>query len=471
MLMSAIRDFGLMVGAAMLGGGLASACGSSSPGSTLPQGTAASGGAAASGGTGGMVLTTGGTGGETGGGGSGGTYVPFCEGSGPPIAIPSLGDCTGDVAKTLFVFGICSCGDITAFNTVATDSFDSSEGPDPKVKANGSVGVNGTYQGTSPVTVNGALWVGGTASWPNQHEIDGEVHCGAKLSVAAPSHVHHDLFGAADIAGGGVLTIDGKLHITPGKVHQGVTAKQGVVEEQVTVPPPCDCSKPLDIPGIVAEFAKKNDNESQQLDPAALTEIVDPVTISLPCGRYYLDEVTPLGANVTIALDGRTALFVAGDFAPTGPLTITLGPDAELDLFIAGDLSIGNDFAIGDPARAARTRVYVGGTSKLASPTSFAGNLYLPNATLQVLNELEVWGALFVGGLNVTSPLSVHYDEAILAIDGCPDPDKQCGDCHDCSNPTPACKNDVCAKCESTADCCPPLSCAADGTCKLQDPK
>ena len=206
------------------------------------------------------------------------------------------------------------------------------------------------------------------------------------------------------------------------------------------------------------------------LAPDALSAITTSVDLTLPCGRYYLDEITPLGAEVSIALTGRTALFVAGNLNPTNTFAITLGPEAELDLFVAGDLTIANNFAIGDKERAAKTRVYVGGKGTFTSPTEFAGNLYLPNHTLQVQNQLEVWGSLFVGGLNIVSPLTVHYDEAILLIDGCPDPNSQCEDCHDCINPKPACIDGWCAACSSDDDCCPPLKCLPDGHCKLEEP-
>jgi hypothetical protein len=375
-----------------------------------------------------------------------------------------LGDCTGDVAKKLFLFGVCSCKDIEIYNTLTSESFDSTK-PGSKEKDNGSLATNANYKATSPVTLHGGIWAAGSVELVNKHELFNELRSGTGLSVPTGSTVHDDVFVQGNVSAPGGLTVDGALFVPPNSSVTGVTAAGGIKNQAVKIAKPCDCGTPIDVPKIVTSFANKNDNAKEKLAANALTKIVQPTTLSLPCGRYYLEEITPLGAEVTIKLDGRTALFVKGDVSPTGKLSIVMGPAAELDLFVAGNLSLG------DVKRPYKSRMSVHGTGKFTSKTVFAGNLYLPNATLQVFNELEVWGSLFVGGLNVTSPMALHYDVAILGIDGCPDPEQKCDDCHDCINPKPACKGGSCAKCATDDDCCPPLICKADGTCELPQPK
>ena len=100
-----------------------------------------------------------------------------------------------------------------------------------------------------------------------------------------------------------------------------------------------------------------------------------------------------------------------------------------------------------------------------ASNFVLGANLYQPNAVFTANNVAEIWGSLFVGGLQLASPFIVHYDQAILDLEGCDDPNKTCTDCHDCANPTPSCKNGTCAPCVVDSDCCPPLVCDG-GSCK-----
>ena len=459
-----MRGFNAVVGAGLvLAAAWLAACGDDGP-LNLPVGAGGSGGDPVS--TGGFSPTAHGGGGAGGEGGVGGE-LPFCEGKGPPIEIPQLGDCANDLA-TIFLFGICSCSDINASNVLLTDSFNSNESDD--VKVNGSIGLNGTYTGLSPATLHGTLWSAGPTIWQNTHEIDKQVRCGSTLTVASPSTVHDDLYVADDITTQpDYLTVDGTLHIPSGKGHVGVVADD-VVNEAVSVEAPCNCGDPLDIAGIVASFENDNDNAMEGLDPDVLVGATGDVDLSLPCGRYYFNGAATSGANITIELQGRTAILIAGDLIPTGAFSINLGPDAELDLFIAGDLTVKNDLSLGDKAHPARSRVYVAGSGTLTSASEMAMNLYLPNDVLSVQNDLEVWGSLFVGGLDFTSPLTVHYDEAILDVDGCPDPDTPCEDCHDCVNPTPACVDGFCDKCKDDGDCCPPFICLGNGTCALEQP-
>ncbi len=426
--------------------------------------TSAAGGAAGSTGIGGFT-SLGGFGGMGGGGG----FVGFCDGSGPPIELDILGGCTGDVASSVFLFAICSCSDIKLQNSLQTDSFDSSQGPD--VKHNGSVGLNGAMHVVTQTDIDGSLWSKGNVTWQASVDARSYMVCGGDLTVPVSSTVHSDLFVDGNVEGyNGALKVAGALHITPGMSHSGVFPKGGIIEEAVVVPTPCDCGAPLDIPTIVAGFETSNENDEENIDPTVLSGNLEAVDLVLPCGRYYFTDVTPL-AKVNITLEARTAIFVAGDFNPTDLFSIKFGPDAELDLFIAGNLTIKGSTTLGDPARPALSRVYVHGKGEVTSTTDLAANLYLPNETLELKGTTTVWGSLFVGGLLVTSPLTVHYDEAIMDIDGCGDPGGFCEDCHDCGNPVPACVEGTCVPCVQDADCCPPLECRPDGTCRLASPK
>lgn len=391
--------------------------------------------------------------------------VDFCLGEGGILLPGDEMTCTGDLGKKTFLFAICSCSGVTANNTLTTDSFDS-EMPDLPPMDGGSVGVNGPYTASSSVDIGGSLWVDGKIQTFNKHEVAQVLQCGDDVTASSASHVAADMFLEGNInAQNKTLTIDGDLHIQAGKLNNGAVVLGQTVKGPVTVETPCDCADPIDVAAIVQGYQQSNDNDALPIAPDALVGLPEPKQIELPCGRYFLDAIDS-NSSLEITLTGRTVIAIAGDVKNAGAFTLALGPDAELDLFIAGNADFNNIAAIGDPKRPAATRIYVGGAFKFASNFTLGANLYQPNATFTANNMSEIWGSLFVGGLELASPLVVHYDQAILELEGCDDPNKSCGDCHDCANPTPACTDQgTCGPCVVDTDCCPPLACDG-GICK-----
>ncbi len=391
--------------------------------------------------------------------------VDFCLGEGGILLPGDEVTCTGDLGKKTFLFAICSCSGVTANNTLKTDSFDSEMMNMPPMDG-GSVGVNGPYTASSSVDIGGSLWVDGKIQTFNKHEVAQVLQCGDDVTASSASHVAADMFLEGNInAQNKTLTIDGDLHIQEGKLNNGAVVLGQTVKGPVTVETPCDCADPIDVAAIVQGFQQSNDNNALPIAPDELVGLPEPKQIELPCGRYFLDAIDS-NSSLEITLTGRTVIAIAGDVKNAGAFTIALGPDAELDLFIAGNADFNNIAAIGDPKRPAATRIYVGGGFKFASNFTLGANLYQPNATFTANNMSEIWGSLFVGGLELASPLVVHYDQAILELEGCEDPNKGCGDCHDCANPTPACTDQgTCGPCVVDTDCCPPLACDG-GICK-----
>jgi hypothetical protein len=445
-------------------------------GRETPTGTTASGGASESTGTATgpstgepgtttsttstMSTTTGAVSETTTEASTGGTTgaVDFCSGEGGILVPGDEVTCTGDLGKKTFLFAICSCSGLTANNSLKTDSFDSND-PNMVPMDGGSVGVNGPYSAASMVDIGGSLWVDGKIQTFNTHEVAQQLKCTDDLTAGSASHVADDLFTEGNLfAQNMTLTIDGDLHIPANKANNGATVLGATVKGPVDVKTPCDCEDLIDVPKIVSGYMQDNDNDAL---PIAADELVG------------LPQPTAIDSNssLDITLTGRTVLAIAGDVQNAGAFHITLGPEAELDLFIAGNANFNNVATLGDPKRPAATRIYVGGAFKFASNFTLGANLYQPNAVFTANNMSEIWGSLFVGGLQLASPLVVHYDQAILDLDGCDDPGEGCGDCHDCANPTPACTEDgTCGPCTVDDDCCPPLVCDA-GVCKAIIPQ
>mgnify|MGYP000361349028 CR=1 FL=1 len=398
--------------------------------------------------------------GETGDGTTG--ALSFCEGEGG-ILLPGDGQCTGDLGEKTFVFALCSCTDVSVLGTFMTDSFNSND-PNLKVMAGGSVGVNGNYNTTAVADIGGALWIDGAMGTTAIHGVAKDLQCGGNVTPTLVSTVDEDAYVEGNISGLlPLMTIAGDLHIPNGKTVQAAVDGQ-IIKEAVDVQTPCDCSDPIDIAGIVAGFKSDNDNAANGVDPEALADLGLIKNIELPCGRYYFTEITSLLA-LTITVTGRTVIAVEGDLTDVGIFDLEIAPGAELDLFVAGDIEFANLAALGDKDRPAALRIYAAGDVTFVSGFQLGGNLYAPNAIFNSVGLGDVWGSLFVKGIQLIELFAIHYDAAVLDQTGCLDPGGECGDCHDCLNPTPKCGDDgECLPCEVDADCCPPFQCD-DGQC------
>ena len=390
----------------------------------------------------------------------------FCATNGL-ITLPD-GRCTGDIGKKVFLFAACACTTIDVTGTLSTDALNSKTGTTSGDGA--SIGADTSIHAESTAFVQGSMWAGATAlpSGTSAIELDGsgvvtrQLHAGADLTTLKPFTIQGDVFVTGDIFAAPTLTCDGVVNISPGGNTANVSATGGIKKgTELVVDDPCDCSNPLSIPPIVAAFANANDDAAAGFDATYLTNA--PATpIDLPCGRYYFDSIG--GTEVSIVLRGRTAIFVAGDVAVTGSLQVTLAPGAELDLFIAGSLSLNGNATLGAPDAPARARVYVGGTSaSISGAVKIGANVYAPKADMSIASDFEMAGALIVHSLSLNGNLTIHYDVSILNVEGCASSVAACKTCHDCAG-TQACITGACTTCLVNNDCCAPLVCA-NGQC------
>jgi hypothetical protein len=198
--------------------------------------------------------------------------------------------------------------------------------------------------------------------------------------------------------------------------------------------------------------------------------------VRLPCGRYYLSEISGVG-EIVVRVEGRVALAVSGTVAAAGSLRFELEDDAEIDLFIGGDLGLIGAARFGDEARPAATRIYVAGESDIAlvGASAFVGNLYAPNAVVTAPGYLRAYGSFFARDFNVPGYAHIAYDRAVTDLDCDDDPDEPpppendvpegyncdlCGDCFDGL----ACFDSRCQPCQEDRNCCSQQVCEA-GRC------
>jgi hypothetical protein len=133
--------------------------------------------------------------------------------------------------------------------------------------------------------------------------------------------------------------------------------------------------------------------------------------MTLPCGRYYLTGVEH-GGQLSLTALGRVALFVDGDFN-TGGITIDIQENGELDLFVKGNLIVNSAASFGSETTPMKVRTYVGGSVQLQASTTFAGNLYAPNAEVSFGASTDLFGSLFVKRVSFGANAAVHFDSAI----------------------------------------------------------
>lgn len=448
------------------------------------------------------------------------TREAFCSGRGPVIRVPTgddeqggAGVCTGTIARRVFKNAICTCEDLLFAGYLNTGSFSSADEVETLIKQGGAVGVNGTTAAGSYMDVGGSLRIYGGARVEDTYDLADPTLSGGWINVAG------DLEAKSPIVLAGLLTVARDARLQGGATFLGVAGIGGTLytppgswplpalasaykQETMNLEPPCPCrpEQLLDVDAIVQEGKRVNDNHNPavNLDPRALSNLGFAQILKLPCGRFYLDEITGVGA-VRLEIGGRTALFVGGDVATTGAVQIALAPGAELDLFVAGNLTQVGFSPLGDRRRPADVRIFVGGDGDITMVgfEPIGANLYAPRSRLYSPGYLAARGSIFVRELHVQGYVTVDYDREILtrgddeeclpppppppppppepdagtppppdAGEPPPPPPPECNDaCDESCGSKKTCVDGMCTGCRSDADCCAPLVCYADGRC------
>ncbi|MEZ4269818.1 MAG: hypothetical protein R3F39_25955, partial [Myxococcota bacterium] len=395
-----------------------------------------------------------------------------CDGFGPPIVVPTPGGdvCLSETAQVSFTWGLCSCAEVALSNQITTDAYDSTQGGYAPGGVGGGVGVRGKFSTSNKVAIGGTLWVSGSggAQLGNTNDIAVNLHVGGPLATGGASTVGGDAWVVGTVTANQSLAIQGTLHHTQAAAINGPVTHGALVKEAVSVASPCPCEPEDLVPvvAIVAAHTTDNDNATIGLSADALINPSGPVSLTLPCGRYYLSGIKS-SQDISIVATGRTALFIDGVIETSGKLQITPSPTGELDVLIAGKLDLSNELRLGSPAFPALLRVYVGSTEgiTLSNKLTVGAFVYAAAGPVRLSNQLDLYGGLVVGSLDASNKLQIHYDRAVLQSgSACPDPSGlTCDVCGDCGNQ--ACTAEgVCGACSDGADCCPPLICQ-QGTC------
>jgi hypothetical protein len=381
--------------------------------------------------------------------------------------------CTGRIAATYFLNALCSCGRAQFGNFLQTRGFDSSRGPyqpDQADDSGASVGINGPYVLSAGQTdVGGSLSLASaeSAELVGSLQVRGDLRATGNVTVAGTATVARNVWLAGNFVGLGPLSVGGIIH------HQGSVlalplSAQSDVQEAVSVPEPCPCQpgELLDVPALIGRARVDNDNAKANLQANALGAVAGSRSVTLPCGRYYLDRIRGAG-NVVLQVTGAVALFVGASLDLIGNLEVQLSPGAEIDVFLGQDLRVTGRLALSRMERPAAGRLYLAGSADVVLNSPFIGNLYAPAARVSSVGALEVWGSLVAGEFASSSSASFVYDRAVLtagsACNTPAPPAGSCGRCGWCSGGT-ACVEGVCGACYVDEDCCSQSVCS-NGSC------
>lgn len=406
-----------------------------------------------------------------------GTAPAKCAGGGPAIVNDDdKGGCLGNLAQKTFRWSLCSCTDATFSAAMTADAYDSTKGPYAPGSTGGGIGANNDEKASSTVTIGGDLWAHGTGGLAptGKHVIRNDLRLNGPLDPKAAFSVENDAFVNGDVTTSATIDITHELTVPADKTiaASGITAGK-TTRAPVSFSEPCDCSASQLVPtaAIVAAHVSKNDNAAIGLDAGALKSLTKATRLDLPCGEFYLTGIDT-NVPVTVAVHGRTALYIEGDIKTTSPIAFAVDPIGELDIFVTGTLNSSASLHIGSPNYPALTRTYVGTKSSvdLSADVRIGGNLYIGTGSIAWSATSDLYGAVFANAFVASAPTNLHYDRAVLqAGNSCPgatvgtDAGPACTSCRDCNNQ--ACNGGKCGACTQDSDCCAPLQCNDSGFC------
>ncbi|MCE9670595.1 hypothetical protein LY474_22575 [Myxococcus stipitatus] len=351
-------------------------------------------------------------------------HEAFCASTGPLMLVSDgVTDekvCTGQLAERAFRHALCSCDRLAFSAALSTDAFRGSLGKYTPGGQGGGVATNGGLAANDTVKVGGELSAGGGDGirLGRSLTVQGVLYSGGPLTGDVTAEVTGDAWVRGDV-GLASLKVDGKLAVPEGRLMSGDVQATQVSREPVAslAPCACDAGSLLDVPGLIANHATRNHNAAIGLDPDSLRGFTGERSLELPCGRFYLSGIEGEG-RLDLVVRERTALFVRDSIVIGERLSIEVVPPGELDLFIGADLTVAGAFALGSTDAPARTRVYVAGhgTLGISAGSVVAGNLYAPDATLNLSGNAEVFGSLFVRHLEASGTLAVHYDADVREL-------------------------------------------------------
>ncbi len=335
----------------------------------------------------------------------------FCDRPGATLAD---GTCTGDLAARLFDQAVVACAGLGLARPLTVDGFDSrvapwvAGGPGGNLVSAGAISLEQAHL-TGDLTAGGPLEAGPTLIVDGDLAVAGRVgRPTSSLTVGGDARIGGDLVV-------GDLTVTGTLTTAPGTTQTGAVVAGSRATAPVTVAPPAACAADaVDLRAIVADLAADNHDDAVGLDPRATFDLSSATTLTLPCGRFFLQRIQG-SASLVLRVTGKAVLAVADGITLGAELVIDLAPGAELDLFVTGPVNLPAAVRLGDPARPRALRIFVDAIGGLRlGPDAIAAGVYAPRADLTIGGG-DLYGGLVVAALLPGAALAIHADQALGA--------------------------------------------------------
>jgi hypothetical protein len=359
---------------------------------------------------------------------------PVCVAPGPIVHLGGTENstCAGAVAAVGGRYALCTCSDLTLTGSLSVNPPKDMRGPattpgapPPPPSFLAAVGTDGSASISGFAHVRGSLVAAGVGGvlLANTGMVSGNVRSGGGLRTLAkmPFLVAGDAFVNGNVDG--PFAIQGSIHLPSTSAIAPDVQGGSVMQEPVSVSPPCGCANgpAFDIGAAVAERKTKNANASLGFADTQLASESNTETIDWPCGEYYLSEIaTDQNAALEFRVHGHVGIFVAGDVRLGNNLHVTFDPGADLDLVVAGSFFM-TGRVFGSPATPALTRLWVASTTvSLPDLVQFGAAVYAPAAVFSAGVGMTFSGTLFVDTLSVAGDVRITYDPtAIQAGQSC----------------------------------------------------
>ncbi|MEP7053277.1 MAG: hypothetical protein ABJB12_23140 [Pseudomonadota bacterium] len=212
----------------------------------------------------------------------------------------------------------------------------------------------------------------------------------------APARVGGAAFVNGNLRASDQVTIDGVLHTDASNL-ANVTAAS--VAAAGTAPSnPLECAQ---APVSAEAIARIEANGVIDMGDA-LTQHSETASVTLGCARYRFSS-WGIDNDLVLHITASTVIVIDGNVRIAAPVHIELAPDAKLDLIVGGTLQVDSALSL----TGGSTWLGVGGDLRLAAPVTLDGSLFAPRSDAALDDTLDINGALFVGGLRITAPLTV----------------------------------------------------------------
>lgn len=215
------------------------------------------------------------------------------------------------------------------------------------------------------------------------------------LIVKAPLQVNGDVTVDRDLSLSDEVIVQGELQYTGMLLQTDGASVQA--SSQAQSPPSCDPAGDLrfDIEASVRARATDNDNAQAQDQVDLLQRWSGAQSITLPCGRYYLQTIDG-GGSMDITATGNVALFIDGGASVTDGLQIHAADGARVSVIVNGNLHVIGGLKLGELSDARHLLVTRGQAYLEQGQNTIGGVLYVQSEELLLVDStLDVQGAVF----------------------------------------------------------------------------